>query len=247
MSPALAQFNHWLQAGLGLIYPNVCQICGNQRATKAEGYVCRQCWLNVQFIRPPVCQRCGLPLEGEITGNFDCSNCKDSDLYFRRAYAAVAAKTLVLDVIHRYKYGRQLWFEPFLANLLIREALPILRAEPWDFVVPVPLHPVKRREREFNQAERLARHLAQAASIPLNTKLLRRITPTVTQTTLTRRQRATNMHGAFAMRRGLKLSGQKIILVDDVFTTGATTNACARVLRRAGAGDICVWTVARGL
>jgi predicted amidophosphoribosyltransferase len=84
-------------------------------------------------------------------------------------------------------------------------------------------------------------------AIPLNTKLLHRITPTVTQTALTRRQRATNMHGAFAMRKAIKLNGQKIILVDDVFTTGATTNACARVLRRAGAGEICVWTVARGL
>jgi len=247
MNATLAHINHWLQAGLGLIYPNICQICGEERATQGEGYVCRKCWLNVKFIRPPVCERCGLPFDGEVTGNFECANCKDWDLYFRRAYAAVAAKTLVLDVIHRYKYGRQLWFEPFLANLLIREALPVVRAEQWDFIVPVPLHPVKRREREFNQAERLARQLANAAVIPLNTKLLQRTTPTVTQTTLTRRQRATNMHGAFAMRRGIKLNGQKIILVDDVFTTGATTNACARALKRAGAGDICVWTVARGL
>jgi ComF family protein len=247
MNATLAHINHWLQAGLGLIYPNICQICDEERATQGEGYVCRKCWLNVKFIRPPVCERCGLPFDGEVTGNFECANCKDWDLYFRRAYAAVAAKTLVLDVIHRYKYGRQLWFEPFLANLLIREALPVVRAEQWDFIVPVPLHPVKRREREFNQAERLARQLANAAVIPLNTKLLQRTTPTVTQTTLTRRQRATNMHGAFAMRRGIKLNGQKIILVDDVFTTGATTNACARALKRAGAGDICVWTVARGL
>ena len=239
--------NQWWEGGLGLVYPEVCQICRKERATKAEGYVGRGCWSNVQFIRPPMCGRCGLPFEGEVGNDFECSNCKDWDLCFRRAYAAVAAKNVVLEVIHRYKYQRQLWFEPFLANLLLREALPVLREERWDFIVPVPLHSLKRREREFNQAERLGARLARSANIPLNTKLLHRISPTLTQTRLTRRQRAANMDGAFAAPKGLKLRGQKVILVDDVFTTGATTNACARALRQAGAGDICVWTVARGL
>ena len=107
--------------------------------------------------------------------------------------------------------------------------------------------PVKEREREFNQAERLARHLSAATKIPLNNKLLRRVSPTATQTLLTREQRAANMRGAFAVRAGMKLNGEKIVLIDDVFTTGATTSACAKALRQAGAGDVCVWTVARGL
>jgi predicted amidophosphoribosyltransferase len=83
--------------------------------------------------------------------------------------------------------------------------------------------------------------------IPLNPKLLRRVTPTATQTLLTRRQRAVNMRGAFAVRPGRRLNGERVVLVDDVFTTGATTSACARVLLAAGAGDVCVWTVARGV
>ena len=77
--------------------------------------------------------------------------------------------------------------------------------------------------------------------------MLRRILPTATQTLLTREQRAENMHGAFAVREGIRLKGMRIVVVDDVFTTGATTNACARALRSAGAADVCVWTVARGL
>jgi competence protein ComFC len=81
----------------------------------------------------------------------------------------------------------------------------------------------------------------------LHNKLIRRVLPTMSQTRLTRGQRAANMNGAFAVHRGVKLDGEKIILVDDVFTTGATTNACAKQLRRAGAGEVCVWTVARGL
>jgi len=131
--------------------------------------------------------------------------------------------------------------------LLLREALPVLRGQKWDFIAPVPLHPVKEREREFNQAGLLARHLSDATKIALNDKLLRRVSPTATQTLLTREQRAENMRGAFAVRGGVKLNGEKIILVDDVFTTGATTSACAKALKAAGAGDVCVWTVARGL
>jgi ComF family protein len=154
---------------------------------------------------------------------------------------------LALEVIHRYKYYGALWFEPFLANLLIREAAPVLQAQEWDLIVPVPLHPLKRREREFNQAERLARRLSRAADIPCDFRLLRRVVVTRTQTQLSRAERAANMAGAFRMRSGRVLDGQRIVLVDDVFTTGATTNACAKVLSDNGAGAVCVWTVARGL
>jgi predicted amidophosphoribosyltransferase len=89
--------------------------------------------------------------------------------------------------------------------------------------------------------------LSAATGIPLNRKWLRRVIPTATQTLLTREQRATNMRGAFAVTDHAGLDGERIVLVDDVFTTGATTSACAKVLQSAGAGDICVWTVARGL
>ena len=161
--------------------------------------------------------------------------------------SAVVAKTVVLEAIHRFKYQRALWFENFLADLLIREAAPVLRGQKWDFIAPVPLHPLKLREREFNQAARLGKPLAAATGIPLNEKILHRTAPTATQTLLTRAERAMNMKNAFAVRRGVALTGKKIILVDDVFTTGATTSACARALRGAGAADVCVWTVARGI
>jgi ComF family protein len=114
-------------------------------------------------------------------------------------------------------------------------------------VVPVPLFPAREREREFNQAARLARPLAAALDIPLETRWVYRRQPTLTQTRLSREQRAVNVRQAFGAARGLKLEGARVVLVDDVFTTGATTSACARVLRAAGAGEVCVWTVARGL
>jgi competence protein ComFC len=236
-----------LEAALAFIFPPVCQLCNEARATSAEGYVCRGCFKHVRFVKHPFCGRCGLPFEGSITAVFECSNCRETELDFRFARSAVLAKDAVLEVIHRYKYNRALWFEPFLAGLLVHAAGKELAKNDWDFIVPVPLHPTKAREREFNQAERLARHLGRALGIPCNTSWLRRIRPTRTQTTLTRKERAANVRKAFAATKGARLDGERIVLIDDVFTTGATTNACARALKAAGAGDVCVWTVARGI
>lgn len=239
--------NCWLDAGLSFFYPEVCQFCGNERATPTEGYICPLCWQNIKFIRAPFCERCGLPFEGEMSAPFECANCRELELHFCQARSAVAARGLSLEIIHRYKYQRALWFEPFLANLLVREAAPALKEEKWDMIVPVPLHHLKKSEREFNQAERLASHLSAATRIPLTARLLRRVQPTRTQTQLTRAERATNMRQAFALQNNPKLQGQSVVLVDDVFTTGATTSACAKVLKAGGASRVCVWTVARGL
>jgi ComF family protein len=241
------QAKPWLEALLGFAYPNVCQLCGAQRATADDGYVCARCWQGVCFIKPPFCDRCGLPFEGEITTRFECANCREMDLHFRFARSAVVASGVVLEVIHRYKYQRALWFEPFLADLLVRAARPDLRPTDWDFIVPVPLHPAKEREREFNQAARIAFRLSRATGIPVNGNALRRVEATRTQTQLTRAQRAANVRQAFAVRSGANLKDTRVIVLDDVLTTGATTSACARVLRGAGAADTGVWTVARGL
>jgi competence protein ComFC len=237
----------WLNAGVGLVYPEVCQLCGAARATPAEGYVCAGCRARVQFIERPFCERCGRPFEGDITAAFECANCQEMEWHFKSARSAVIARDPVLETIHRYKYSRQLWFEPFLAGLLIDASRIEVVKEKWDLIVPVPLYPAKQREREFNQADRLATCLGAATQVPVDRRLIRRVRPTSTQTVLSRAEREENVRGAFAMRRGRRLEGERVVLVDDVLTTGATTSACAKVLRSAGAGDVCVWTVARGV
>jgi competence protein ComFC len=236
-----------LNTTLGFFYPEVCALCKTEPATADEGFVGAECCRQVRFIRPPFCGRCGLPFDGDLTAPFECSNCRELKLYFSSARSAAVARTVVLEAIHHFKYSRALWFENFLAGLLIAEAAPVLRGQKGSFIVPVPLHPLKKREREFNQAAVLAARLGRATAIPVNEKILARVKPTETQTHLRREERSANMRGAFAVRDGVKLNGERIILVDDVFTTGATTNECARALRAAGAGDVCVWTVARGL
>ncbi len=247
MSAPVSTLRQWVNTGLGLVYPEICQVCLKEVATAAEGFVCAHCWQSVRFIRPPFCERCGLPYDGEITAAFECGNCRDMELHFRSARSAVTASEFVRNIIHRYKYRGDRWFEPFLADLLVREAAPALAREKWDLIVPVPLHPTKLRERQFNQAERLGARLGEAARIPLNSKMLRRVEFTETQTKLDRRERAANMKRAFALRSEAMMKGRRVVLVDDVFTTGATTSACAKVLIAAGATDVCVWTVARGL
>ncbi len=246
MTTIKTQLWPWADAVLNFVYPPVCQICQDARAGVEEGYVCEECLGKIPLLESPYCNKCGAPFEGAITNAFQCGNCKELELNFSFARAAVVTNPVMLDVIHRYKYNRALWFEPFLAGLLARQAAPGLLPGLWNMIVPVPLHPLKEREREFNQAERLSRGLARALNIPVNTKLLRRVKATATQTMLSREQRTANVHKAFSFCGRENLSGEKIILVDDVLTTGATTSACAKVLLKAGAGEVGVWTVARG-
>jgi len=238
----------WLDVALSFFYPEACQYCGQERATPDEGYIGAKCRQNVKAIEPPYCERCGLPFDGAITAPFECANCHEMELHFSKARSAVAARGMILELIHRYKYQRALWLEPYLAELLIRQAASAIRSEQWDMLVPVPLHPLKKSEREFNQAERLAKRLSSATDVPLRTDVLSRVAPTRTQTKLSRAERAANVHRAFACKdaRGT-LKDKRVVLVDDVLTTGATTSACAKVLRANGAREVSVWTVARGL
>jgi ComF family protein len=233
-------------AALNFFYPPVCQLCKNERATAKDGYVGGKCWSGLRFLTEPYCERCGLPYEGSITHSFVCQNCRDMEFGFSFARSAMVANRVILQVIGLYKYNRAVWFEPFLGDLLTRQAVPALSGQKWDMIVPVPLHPVRQREREFNQAEQIARHLGRALSLPVNTNLVRRARITGTQTLLTREKRAANMDKAFLPTGGKSLYLKRIILVDDVLTTGATTSACARALRDGGAKEVCVWTVARG-
>lgn len=241
------ELKSWLEAALSFFYPEICQLCHDERATSDAGYIGPNCQKKIDFIKPPYCEICGLTFPGEITNKFICAFCRDTPRYFSSARAVIAARDVGLDLIHRYKYARSLWVEPLLAGLLVQHAAPVLHLQQWDFIIPVPLHPRKKAEREFNQAERLARPLSGATNIPLETRSLIRVQPTRSQTTLSREERTANVRHAFEVRPTHPFRGKRLVLMDDVLTTSATTNACARVLTHAGAEEVCVWTLARGL
>jgi len=173
-------------------------------------------------------------------------NCGDLQLAFDFATSAYRSRGAVRELIHNLKYNKQLHLRHLLGRML-REGFgdARVRALGIDAIVPVPLHPSREREREFNQSAVLASVAAKRLRIPVQ-HCLKRVRYTLTQTHFHREERFENLAGAFALRRGFDPHGKNLALVDDVLTTGSTADACARVLKDAGASAVVVITVARG-
>src|SRR6478609_11616344 len=176
-----------LQSAVSLLYPPVCTICG--KSIRAGEYLCDQCETKVTRIVAPFCQTCSEPFEGSITGAFSCANCAHRTIYFDAAVAAYRGRGIVRDVIHEFKYNRQMHLRHLVGRWLCA-ALDDerLRDHQFDVIVPVPLHPARQRERSFNQACLLAELLSAHTSIPCK-PLLKRIRYTTTQTALDRSER----------------------------------------------------------
>lgn len=225
-----------------LFFPPHCAGCA---LPWEQGWFCEACAAELRPVTPPRCEVCSQPFSG-VGGAFVCVNCRGRAFHFDCAVAAQQSRAVLRDVIHRFKYQGELWLVGPLVDFL-EQGLedPRLQNRPFDAVIPVPLHPVRRRERDFNQAEILARELARRRKIALSTPL-RRLRYTVTQTHFDRRQRMQNLRDAFSLRQNVPVQGKHLLLVDDVLTTGSTLDECARILLLAGARSVCALTVARG-
>lgn len=227
-----------------LCFPPHCEEC--RAATEPGVYLCAACASGAQRIEAPYCERCSQPFDGAITQAFVCSNCTGREVHFECAVAPYRSTGVVRDFIHAFKYQHQLHLGRPLAGWLA-DALddPRIADRPFDAFVPVPLHHIRFREREFNQAEALALQLSRRTGIPV-WPTLKRIRYTTTQTKLDRHERMENLRGAFLVRHNARVKNRHLVLVDDVFTTGSTVEECSRVLLRAGASSVRVVTVARG-
>ena len=203
---------------------------------------------------PAACAGCGRPLGSGPSAPL-CAGCLGAlprcrfpQGKFRRLDGALSPFLYggaCRDLILALKYAGRLSLVPFFASNMAEEILRCLGRSPADRVLPVPLHPARLRERTFNQAELLADAVARRMGIPCEKELLIRCRPTRPQAELTREQRAGNVRGAFDLRQGSRLKGLRLILVDDVLTTGATAEACAGLLKSAGARTVWVVTAAR--
>ncbi len=242
----------WWGRCLDLMFPSICSACG--RATPGNHALCEPCRAAIPSLRPPFCLRCGEEFEGRIEGSFECPNCRSLHFDFAFARPAVANHPVVLGMIHELKYQKRIHLGPELGRLAARafeEDPRLLEALQGGWpLVPVPLH--RRRElwRYFNQAEEIARPISAITGLPCCRALVRQ-RGTGSQTRLSRSQRLQNLRGAFVLsKEGKALLAKEppggVVLVDDVFTTGATTGECARVLRRAGVQKVVVVTVMRG-
>ena len=166
-------------------------------------------------------------------------------MHFDAAVAAYRGRGVVRQIIHEFKYGRQIHLQHLVARWLCA-ALDDerLRGRKFDVIVPVPLHASRQRERGFNQAKLIAQLLSVDSSIPAR-PLLKRVRYTTTQTALDRAERMENLHNAFRLRKKANVRALRVLLVDDVLTTGSTLSECARVLKRAGALSVYAATAAR--
>jgi competence protein ComFC len=231
------------QAAVSLLYPATCTTCG--KSVRAGEYLCDACEAKIVRIVPPFCETCSEPFEGSMTSAFTCANCAHRTIYFDAAVAAYRGRDIVREIIHEFKYARQIHLRHLVAHWL-RAALDDerLRDISFDLIVPVPLHPARQRERGFNQAGLLAESLSAETSMP-STPVLERIRYTTTQTALDRSERMENLHNAFRLRKNADVRGLRVLLIDDVLTTGSTLSECARVLKRAGAISVHAATAAR--
>src|SRR6266487_2119290 len=239
---ALAQ-SSGLGALVSLLYPPVCTICGAN--IRADAYLCDHCEGKAIRIVAPFCQKCTEPFEGAITGAFTCANCAHRTIHYDAAVAAYRSRGIVRQIVHTFKYGRQIYQRHLVAGWLYA-ALDDerLRNRRFDIIIPVPLHPTRQRERGFNQASLLAELLSAEISIQ-SKPALERIRYTTTQTALDRAERMENLHNAFRLRKNAEVRGLCVLLIDDVLTTGSTLSECARVLKRAGAISVHAATAAR--
>lgn len=248
-------------AAAGLVFAETCALCHAGGTGAAVPALCPSCALTLPRLEEPRCAVCGEWFVGNIGAPFRCTNCADRTFAFEFATAPFQARGCLRELIHRFKYERQLWLGASLGRLLAGALVgpwadPRLAGGDW-LLVPVPLHPRRLREREFNQALELAQAAARLTGHPV-VDVLRRTRYTTVQASLARHDRLDNLRGAFRLRRGWPwlrggrggrgvVAGRSVLLIDDVFTTGATMDACARVLSREGrARRVVALTLARG-
>lgn len=225
-----------------LFFPDDCRVCGRPLQDVTRIPLCRECLLPPEPFRAEYfCASCRTPFLNAfpLDSQGRCALCRQGLRGFDAAYCFGSYEGLLREWIHLYKYGRVKTMRRPLGELLAA-ALP--RDERFDAVVPVPLHWRRRWRRGFNQSELLARAIARSRGVPV-IAALRRVRHTATQTGLSNTSRRRNVAGAFQVR--LPVAGKRILLIDDVMTTGSTVAACAGALRRAGALRIVVLTVAR--
>jgi ComF family protein len=231
-----------LDAILSVVIAPACVCCEQILDRPTDGPVCAACWRSILPLTPPLCDRCGDPLRTWRTQDLVasvCARCRRSGSSIDRARAIGEYDGALRAIVHALKYDGRRSLSKRLAALMIERGADLLRDA--TCVVPVPLHPSRRRQRGFNQAADLARRL----SIP-TCHALRRVRATATQASLPSSRRHQNMRGAFAAtRRARLLDGAVVVLVDDVCTTGATLDACGRVLKAAGAAEVRALTAAR--
>ena len=234
---------------VSVFFPADCRLCERLLARASTVPICEECLGAFAALGGTVCEVCGLPIaawslnDAEENAEMACPACRNKSFGFDRARSYALYKAGLVRAILLLKFERVeplgRWFANRLAEVAAREKVVA------DVVVPVPLHRQRQRERGYNQAELIARPLARQLGLPYRAVLLVRTKPRPDKHILSLEERWESVRGAFATRSGSKVDNLRVLLVDDVMTTGATLDACAKALRGAGAKSVIGLTVAR--
>jgi ComF family protein len=235
------------RALLDIVFPPLCHACREFIPEAGDLHLCGRCRGEIRAVTSPHCSICGIPFATPDGIDHACGACLSHHPSYVEARAAVIFDGVARDLIHRFKYDRKVHLARALSLLTQKTLAPFDASGSAELLIPVPLHRRRLRERGFNQAVLLGRPLAKVWHIRLVVDNLKRIRWTEPQVTLSASEREANVRGAFALADPAAVRGKKIILLDDVYTTGSTVAECSRVLRQAGAEGVYVITVARAV
>lgn len=226
-----------LQSAINIIIPHMCQLCGSQ----TDDYICANCKQGINFISGTVCTRCGMPFISKESSNHLCSGCIKKKQPFAMARSIAEYNGVLLEAIHKLKYNAKTFLAKPL-GLFMAEGLPLNN---YNIIVPVPLHKKRLKERGFNQSLLLAKEISKKHKIPIDYLNLKRTRFTEPQINLKGEERLKNVRGAFEVEDGKIFKNKNILLIDDVYTTGATIKECSNVLKKTGAKNVFALTLAR--
>ncbi len=228
-----------------LLLPSVCIVCRDR--IDGHGLLCAGCWSRIDFIAPPLCDRLGIPLPYDAgTPSLSAAAIANPPVY-DRARAVARYDGVMRDLIQNFKYRDRHEGVPMFGRWLAHAGAELLRDA--DLILPVPLYASRLWTRRFNQSALLAQGVARLTGVPLDCFVLQRVRRTASQVGLSAQQRQRNVAGAFKVnpKKLAQLRGKRVIVIDDVVTTGATAEACARVLKRAGSSRVDVLALARAV
>ncbi|TCM48720.1 ComF family protein [Rhizobium sp. PP-F2F-G48] len=228
-----------------LLYPPVCRGCA--RFVQSHAAVCPLCWASLRLIERPFCEVLGVPFSHDLGRGILSADAIANPPPFTRLRSVAIHTGIARDLVHALKYTDRTDLAPMMAAWMLRAGEGAVEAA--EAIVPVPLHKYRLWSRRFNQSAELARALARLSGRPMVSEALVRQRPTARQVGLGAAQRQDNVRGAFRVTEAGQplVAGRRIVLVDDVYTTGATVAAATRALKRAGASEVTVLTFARAV
>jgi ComF family protein len=226
--------------------PPQCPCCEIFSEEGKQGF-CPNCLSQIRWIEPPFCSICGIPFISREVETHPCGACVTHRKYFTIARALGAFEGSLQEAIHRWKYEGKTYLTPFFADWMAEGLNRHWEPGSLDLLIPVPLHTRRLRERGFNQSLLLVRELSRRTGIPYRKSILQKKKSTIPQVNLSGVEREKELRGTFHVIGKEELSGLSVLLIDDVYTTGATVNECSKVLLRGGAKRVDVLTLAHVL